>query len=163
MFKINFKGDFKKVETFNDGATIVTLTGRMIIPNFIEDCLPNSVWEWVNNHPSVKVLGANLTQYYCWLIKVQGKSVCAKDDTFDVKTGERIAESRAKIKLYKFMQSMTTQLCEYYYALVYGKQGKAVSNFLHPNDDSLYATNKRYTGLLDHERHHLIKLLQKTV
>lgn len=162
MLKVSFKGDFKRVETLNNKTTVVSLTGKCITPFWFNN-VPRKIWEWAMWHRSVEISetykGKNLVMF----LEVSGKSVCADNDTFDAKMGERIAECRAKIKLYKFMQSLTTQLCEYYYALVYGNQGEAVSNFLHPNDDSLYATYKRYTGLLDHERHHLNELLQKTV
>jgi hypothetical protein len=161
MFKISFKKNFKKVETFNDRATIVTLTGKMILPHFIEDCLPTSIWEWINNHPSVEVSESYLTQYHCLVIKVQGKSVCAEDDTFDAKTGERIAESRAKIRLYKFMQTLMYKLSEYYTKILTGNEYMELIDYY--NNNSLSYTWRKYIELLNHERHHLNELLQKTV
>lgn len=83
-------------------------------------------------------------------------------DIFDVKMGERIAECRAKIKLYKFMQTLTKMLCEYYHGLVFSND-VAINDTDVCSENCLLDTNLRYTELLQHERHHLNRLLQKTV
>ena len=162
MLKVSFKDDFKKVETFNDKVTIVTLTGKILCPNFVSDYLPTKVWEWINHHPSVEVSESFMQSGLYYIIKVSGKSVCANDDIFDIKIGERIAECRAKIRIYKFMQALTKMLYEYYHGIVFGKDAVINDMDICSGDCILYA-NTKYIELLEHERHHLSGLLQKTV
>lgn len=162
MLKVSFKDDFKKVETFNNKATVVTLTGKMLCPAFMADCLPTKVWEWINHHPSVEVSKSCMQSGLYYIIKVSGKSVCANSDTFDVKMGERIAECRAKIKLYKFMQTLTKMLCEYYHGLIFSND-VAINDVDVCSENCLLDANLRYTEFQQQERHHLTELLQKTV
>ena len=164
MLKVSFKDDFKDTIVFQDKVTMVTLTGKVVMPEW-SDQMPHEVTDWLNYHPSVEVDNHwNKNGWFEMTLKASGKAKCHKDDTPNSKLGERIAESRAKIRIYRFMQVLTDKLCAYYYALVYGKQGEATSNFVAPNDQtSLYLANKKYQKLLDHERHHLVELLQKTV
>lgn len=37
-------------------------------------------------------------------ISIIGKAVCSKSDKFDITTGKRIAESRAKLKMFKLLE-----------------------------------------------------------
>lgn len=162
MLKVSFINNFKKVETFNDKATVVTLTGKILCPNFMSDCLPRKVWEWINHHPSVEVSESFMQSGLYYIIKVSGKSVCADDDTFDAKIGERIAECRTKIRIYKFMQTLTKMLCEYYHGLIFSND-VAINDTDVCSENCLLDANLRYTKLWQHERHHLTELLQKTV
>lgn len=159
MLKISFKDDFKKVETFNGKATVVTLTGKTLCPDFMIDCLPNKVWEWIKHHPSVGVSDGFTDNRMYYILKVSGKSVCAEGDTFDAKTGERIAECRAKIKLYKFMKTLAFMLGDYYYNLIYGNTYDIEVSI----KEGLYYVYTRYSELLQHEKHRLNELLQKTI
>ena len=43
----------------------------------------------------------------------KGKSKCSEDDTFDEVTGKRIAESRAKKKLYKYLYNANLYKVKY--------------------------------------------------
>lgn len=115
MLKVSFKDNFKKVQTFNETATVVTLTGRVKIPLWWR-LIPASIEAWAWNHPSVDFED----NYQELIIKVSGKSVCSEHDTFDPVLGERIAESRAKIRLYKFMHTLCTKILLNYYSLIYG-------------------------------------------
>ena len=155
MFKISFKENFKKVKTFNDRVTIVTLKGEIQIPKWFN--IPRCIEEWVYAHPTVDF--GRL--YFNRSIETSGISICAVGDTFDVKIGERIAESRAKIRLYKFMQALIHKLIVYYTKILTGNEYVEIRGG-HSND-SLSCAWRKYTKLLDHERHHLNELLQKTV
>lgn len=163
MFKVSFKDDFMNVLTFQDKITVVTLKGTCLMPDWWEH-IPQEINNWIWTHPSVDVhdcwSGGNLKLF----IEATAKAKCANGDSFDSELGKRIAEARAKIRIYKFMHTLCGKLCAYYYSLVYGKQGEATSNFVAPNDHtSIYLDEKKYKKLLDHERHHLVELLQKTV
>lgn len=158
MFKVSFKDDFKNVLVFQDKVTVVTLTGKIVID--IEH-IPHDIWTWAMEHPSIDISVTYNNERENWILKASGKAKCHTEDTPNPKIGERIAESRAKLRLYKFMMTLTSKLCTYYYAMVYGKQGKATSNFVVPNDQtSLFVTNKKYTGLYVKETQHLDKLLK---
>ena len=161
MLKVSFKDNFKKVETFNNKAMVVTLTGECITPSWFNN-VPRKIWDWARWHPSVEISEGYSNQNLVMIMEVSGKSVCADCDTFDAKMGERIAECRAKIRLYKFMQTLTKMLCEYYHGLVFGND-VAINDIDIYAGDCLLDTNLRYTELLQHERHHLNELLQKTV
>lgn len=159
MFKTSFKEDFKKTEVFNGRATIVTLKGIIRFPKHFIDTIPLSIMDWAYGHPVVEYHDSIDTAY----IIVKGKSVCREGDTFDPVLGERIAESRAKIRIYRFMQVFTEKLCTYYFALIYGKHEKVHNFFALNGNTSLYLANKKYKNLLQHEMHHLTELLQQTV
>lgn len=129
MLKVSFKNNFKKVETFNNKETVVTLTGYCITPLWFNN-VPHKIWEWARWHPSVEISETYSNQNLVMVIKVSGKSVCADGDTFDDKMGERIAESRAKIKLYKFMHTLCKKLMYCYHGYIYGV----------PEDRGIYKT-----------------------
>lgn len=43
----------------------------------------------------------NYCPFNCFQVKVMGHAYCSKDDMYDRKLGERLAESRAKVELYR--------------------------------------------------------------
>lgn len=152
MLKVSFKDDCMKVQTFNNKATVVTIVGELIIPNKLLYVLPPEINKWINDHPAVKA------SYALTNIEVSGKSVCSDEDTFNAETGKRIAESRAKIKLYKFMYRLIDQFCDYYSKLFLGYVG-----FLPTSDtsNSIYAELHKYEALWIKESQHLGKLLEE--
>lgn len=162
MFKVSFKKDCKKVQTFNDRATIVTIVGYMDYPNEIWDCTPTSVTEWLWRHPNadVKVCGGNTFR-----LEFSGKSVCSAEDTFDPVIGERIAESRAKIRLYKFVHTLLHKLYVYYFNIIFGDR-YALCNIEKTAEYSkpggIFEEMGKYKSLLDKETLHLEKLLKET-
>ena len=156
--KVSFKGDYKDVLVFQDKVTVVTLTGKVVMPEWC-DQMPLDVRDWVSRHSSVEVDEHWVKDGVVMTLKASGKAKLHEGDTFDAKTGERIAECRAKIRIYRFMETLTNMLCEYYYGLVYGKE------MLHFREShgGIYADHKKYANLLDHEKHHLVELLQERV
>jgi len=160
MLKVSFKDNFKKVQVFNDKVTTVTLTGIMQCPDFIDDCLPTSVYNWINEHPSVEVSVTYTTNKgLCYIIIVSGKSVCTEGDTFDAKMGERIAESKAKIRLYDFMRTLCLKLMGYYQNILYGSPNTG-SIAIRDNSGGLEAVTNKYINLCHTECRHLAKLLK---
>jgi hypothetical protein len=161
MFKVSFKKDCKKVQTFNDRATIVTIVGYMDYPNEIWDCTPTSVTEWLWSHPrvDVKVCGGSTFR-----LEFSGKSVCSAEDTFDPVIGERIAESRAKIRLYKFVHTLLHKLYVYYFDIIFGDRYALcdigeLADYNKPG--GILEEMDKYKSLLDKETLHLEKLLKK--
>ena len=163
MLKVSFKDNFKKVETFNNKATIVTLTGECITPLWFSS-MPHKIWEWVIWHPSVEVSGTYSNQNLVMVIEVSGKSVCADGDTFNNKMGERIAESRAKIKLYKFMHTLCKKLMYCYHGYIYGVpegRGTYKTATLSDYHGGLQDACKKYAELWVKESRHLGILLNE--
>jgi hypothetical protein len=96
-------------------------------------------------------------------LEFYGKAVCSEDDTFDAETGKRIAESRAKIKLYKFMHTLIVKLYEYYFGLILGSKysSKYISQELDTSENTLFDSMSKYQALLIKESHHLGQLLEE--
>ena len=164
MFKVSFKEDSKKVQTFNDRATIVTLVGQMIIPNGVWAVFPDKVANWMWQHPSVDASWGTCTKEHDVIrLEFSGKSVCTEDDSFDAKIGERIAESKAKIKLYKFLHNLCESIMKYYYGIMYGNAEFDVIRESHTEapKDCLYLTCQKYRELWIKESHHLGELLKE--
>jgi hypothetical protein len=157
MFKVSFKDDYKQVKRL--GNTIeVTLTGTMHLPEAWQ-IIPLKINEWVNwrsyaSSISIDFNVANETM----IIKVIGKSKKHPDDVDNVVIGERLAESRAKIRLYKFMYRLLDQLCNYYRKLLIGYVVVLPASDI-PN--SIYAEFLKYRVLYIKESHHLGKLLEE--
>ena len=163
MLKVSFKDNFKKVQTFNDKETVVTLTGKCITP-FWFNHMPRKIWDWAIWHPSVEISETYSSQNLVMVIEVLGKSVCADDDTFDAKMGERIAESRAKIKLYKFMHTLCKKLMYCYYGYIYGvseDRGTYKTATLSDYHGGLQDACRKYAELLVKESRHLGTLLNE--
>lgn len=157
MLKVSFKDKegcpAKKVEVFNDKATVITLTGVVKAPEWWWK-IPKEIHKWMANHPSVEVydnLLGNVT------VKVIGKSVCSDEDEFNPVFGERIAEARAKKKLYGFMLTLTKKLICYYHNLLYGKFAVKVEG--ETADSCIYKEMEKYSVLYGAELEHLRNLL----
>jgi len=163
MLKVSFKDGFKKVETFNDKVTVVTLTGACITPFWLNN-VPRKIWDWVIWHPSVEISETYSSQNLVMIIKVSGKSVCADNDTFDAKMGERIAESRAKIRLYKFMHTLCKKFMYCYYGYIYGipeDRGTYKTITLSDYHGGLQDACRKYAELWVKESRHLGILLNE--
>lgn len=154
MLKVSFKD--KEVKQFNGGkVTIVTLKGEINIDPL--DCLPNSVRIWmlryINNNE-----GFSTNKYgFDLVINVTGKAVCSEEDTVDKVFGERLAEARAKKKLYRFMANLSKQLFRYYFKILYGFAG--IDNYKENNLDCLESTIDKYEGLWERENGHAKTLI----
>lgn len=169
MFKVSFKGEYKKVQTFNDRATLVTLVGEIKISRRIWIVFLEEITDWILKSQSVKVSWGNPIKGSEGLkLEITGKAVCSEGDTFNEVTGQRIAESRAKIKLYKFICTLCKKLMTSYKKIVYGQADHIIpvynfkeSELKEPAPDCLYVTLKVYEGLLIKEFHHLGGLLKE--
>lgn len=164
MLKVSFKKDCMKVQTFNDRATVVTMVGQMTVPVSLWQIFPEDIAHWMWNHQEIDATwGACNKDKEVIRLEFSGKSVCAEEDIFNAVTGQRIAESRAKIKLYKFMHNLCESLMKYYYAIMYGNAEFDVIRESHMEapKDCLYLTCKKYRELWIKESNHLVELLKK--
>lgn len=159
MLKVSFKSVYggrpaKRIEIFNDKATIVTLTGTIKVPDWWWK-IPKDIYKWMMEHPSVEVFDNVLNNI---TVIVVGKSVCSDEDSFSPVFGERIAEARAKIKLYRFMYNLINKIIAYNKKVLYGNFEVAVRYNEHPLQ-CLYMDAIKYNKLLTAEKEHLNNLL----
>ena len=152
MYKVSFTDDFKKVERFSNKVTKVTLEG------FINDVydensisIPTPIFAWM-----VDNIGQHIN-----IIKMTGTAVRNDKDKDDPVLGERLAEARAKLKIYKFMRTFCHKMLEYYTLELYGT--KASNNTIvikvNPEKDSLFKAYMKYDKLVDVENNHIKQLL----
>lgn len=98
MIKVSSKEpSYKEVKRFNDKVTIVTLTGRMKLPKGLEHAMPYKFMDWIFVHTNPEInyeYGGNMT------IRAKGKAVRSDKDKDNPILAERIAESKAKLKIY---------------------------------------------------------------
>ncbi len=159
MWKVSFKDPmYKKVQKFNDRVTVVTLKGDLKIPMKVMDSMPKKMWDWMakKSNPKVKV--------YHWQgiinITATGKAVRSNEDKDDSVLAERIAECRAKIKLYKFIYTLLMNYTEYYATLLKGKEWSFENTPINDTNCIAYVYNK-YTRLYINERKHLQELMKE--
>lgn len=150
MFKVRFLE--KNVKRFNNGKiTTVQLRGEIKWPYSVDNHL---FWLWMKNYinHNQNIIADGYTAI------VKGKAVCSDEDTVDNVLGERIAEARAKITLYKFMKNLCKKVYMYYRTLLYGHRdiGIGVNK---ENEGSLYQSYLKYNALVDKEEQHLNDLL----
>ena len=164
MFKVSFKDNFKKVETFNDKAIVVTLVGILTYPDRVWGITYYTICNWMYKHSSLDVKWENPhVMDPLFRLEFSGKAICAEEDTFDKVIGERIAESRAKIKLYKFMTTLCSKLLNDLYVKMYGN-GELVrvnENHNEPPKDCIQLAYMKYKNLWSREIEHLNDLLSK--
>lgn len=90
-----------KTQVFNNTVTKVTFYGTLI--NGTGICMPDAIKEFIDTYKGV--------DYICngddYIIVATGISKRNKGDIYNGTIGYRIAESRAKIKLYKFMFNLS--------------------------------------------------------
>lgn len=151
MYKVSFTNDFKKVERFNNKVTKVTLCG--VIRNIYDEelIIPPSISIWMADNMG-RVINS---------IEVTGTAVRNDKDKDDPVLGERLAEARAKLKIYKFMRTFCHKMIEYYTLKLYGT--KASNNTIvikvNPEKDSLFKAYMKYDKLVDVENNHIKQLL----
>ena len=154
MYKVSFTDNFKKVERFNNKATKVTLEG--IINNVYNQnsiSIPTPVFEWM----------ASITGSHINIIKMSGTAVRNNKDKDDPVLGERLAEARAKLKIYKFMKTFCNKMLKYYKLELYGTKSSDIIVKTDPeelsNNDSLLKAYMKYDKLVDVENTHIKQLL----
>lgn len=97
----------KKFHYKND-VTLCDLTAD--IPNVI-DHVSNDIKCWALYHPFVEVLYVNPK---ILKVKVIGATTLHKSDTYDKKVGTKVAECKAMSALYRFCNTLTHKLEDYY-------------------------------------------------
>jgi hypothetical protein len=154
MIKVSFK-ESKEVQKFNDKVTLVTLYGKTKYCGKI-NFLPMEIVKWVHTHPIVDNISFGLGSIH---IKATGKTVRSDADKDNPILAERIAESRAKIKVYKFMHTLCNKLYKYYCKVAFGQIDFVPAYYV---SGSLYRELQKYYSLLLKESLHLEDLIEES-
>lgn len=154
MYKVSFTDDFKKVERFNNKVTKVTLKGTIKNAWALDDLnIPQSIYDWMRNN-NCKDLDT---------LEVSGIAIRSDNDKDDPVLGERLAEARAKLKIYKFMRTFCHKMLKYYALKLYGITTNSAITLRaidqESYDDSLQKAYKKYSKLVDVENTHIKQLL----
>lgn len=155
MIKLSFDkkltGEPIKTQVFNNTVTKVTITG-VIIEN-LGIYTPKMVENFIKEYPGVKA-------YYLRgmsIITATGVSKKILGDTYNKVLGYRIAESRAKIKLYRFMLNLCKKYVEVVSHILFGTSN--ISFDYEYKIDSVSGDIIKYQELLDTEMEHLNNLI----
>ena len=97
--------------------------------------------------------------FYSGYIHAIGVSKKNESDEYDEVLGYRIAESRAKIKIYKTMYKLTKALLSSLRSYCFADRAMVPSK---PDSDCLIITVGKYKALLDKEQIHLNTLTHGT-
>lgn len=154
MYKVSFTDDFKKVERFSNKVTKVTLKGTIKNIYALDDLnIPQPICDWMRDN-NCKDLNT---------IEVAGTAIRNDKDKDDPVLGERLAEARAKLKIYKFMRTFCHKMLKYYALKLYGiKTNNTITvkaSEQESYDDSLLKAYKKYDRLVDVENTHIKQLL----
>lgn len=161
MFKVSFKENpqfpVKKVQRFNDDrVTVVTLKGVTQVPVFLQYYIPRKVFDWTSTLKNVDVEFVMSKMS----ITVTGKSICSKEDKVDKILGDRIAEARAKLHLYKFMMHFLDMVWSYFMEQLCGTATiKCIANEKDVNKEHISEAVNKYWRLYKDEQKHLNILL----
>lgn len=162
MWKVSFNKDtYKKVEVFNDKATVVTLTAKVVVPKKFAKHVPLEIfdWMWKHNNPKVRYVDPP----YTIELQAKGKTVRSEEDENKPMLAERLAECRAKMAIYKFMLTFIEQYERYYMDILFGK-GKTIyptKDSDEPSKDSVEGADDRFAKLWDREYKLCIKLQEE--
>lgn len=149
MYKVSFDPKtFKKVEHFNNRTTKVTLTGNIDWDMSIL-FMDGPIKKWIMHHESIFLRWGSQT------ITVSGRTTCHSTDTFDPVLGERIAESKAKVRLYRYMCVLLSKI-----AAQYKKELGISCRSKTARADSVLGAYQKYIRLHQLERRHLKELMQ---
>lgn len=164
MIKVRFDVDnAKEVHYFNDKVVTVTLTGRITEDSFND--FPFSIIEsmYLSDNPRFYHSVANNSE----IVTVQGKAMKTDGDSFDPVVGERIAEGRAKLKLYNTIKSIAKKYIQYHMETIMGKNDEEridwvnilSHNYSYPC--SIMQDYIKYEKLATKEREHLEELIEQ--
>lgn len=147
MFKVSFKDAPKnpsKTVVVTGRKVSVLLLGTMVLPDFWHK-MPDEIIEWLSYDTHFVAWDEDIATNTIHL-KVVGHALCHENDLFDYTFGERLAESRAKQKMYDFFAGLCNKLCNYYVKLLSGENG-------------VHQDLNKYNSLLQKEKKHELKLL----
>ena len=157
VFKVSFKDSPKNQSKFavvSGKKVAVRISGTVSLPE-IWKYIPEGIIRWMTEEQNF-ISGDEDIANNVFHIHADGFARCHEEDKFDYIFGERLAEARAKYKIYKFFYKFTCKLCDYYDNLLFGSGGVA-----NDGEGSCLAQDvKKYEALCIREAHHISELLK---
>jgi hypothetical protein len=155
LFKVSFKETDKnpsRVVNKYGRKTVVVLKGSVRLPEFWKH-VPEGITDWISCQESVEIY-ENMAENTL-VIFSEGKSKCHADDRYDSILGERIAEARAKYRMYHFFYKLISRLYDYYNTLLFGEVGVVDSG----SGNCLMQDAVKYDEMCKKEMSHIVELL----
>ena len=158
VFKVSFKDSLKnptKVAVVTGKKVAIMINGTVELPEFFKH-IPDSIVNWMTEEQKC-ISGEEDIATNTFHVKATGVAKCHEEEKFDYVFGERLAEARAKYKIYKFFYDLTTKLYDYYNMILFGDESVAESG---GSGSCLAKDIKKYEGLCIREAHHISELLK---
>ena len=157
VFKVSFKDSPKnqsKIVVVSGKKVAVRICGTVSLPKFWK-YIPDEITEWITDGQNW-VGGEEDIAKNVFHIHANGFARCHEGDKFDYIFGERLAEARAKYKIYKFFYDLTCKLYDYYNRILFGDE-----EVVDMGKGSCLAQDiKKYEALCIREAHHIGELLK---
>lgn len=157
LFKVSFKDSPKnpsKVTVVTGKKVAVMISGTVSLPEFFKH-IPEEIVTWMTDEQKL-ISGEEDIATNTFHVKASGIARCHEEEEFDYKFGERLAEARAKLKIYKFFYSLCKRLLEYYHKILYGGGSEVNGNC----KNCLAADFMKYKALYLRESQHIEELLK---
>ena len=83
------------------------------IPDNNMNLIPDSILKWVDSYEGVKVVPYENGIF----VAAWAETNCSEKDVYDLNRGARIAESKAKAKIYRFLRRYSEYMSNYFETL----------------------------------------------
>jgi hypothetical protein len=157
VFKVSFKDGPKdpcKYAVVSGRKVGIVVSGTVVFPEFWKN-VPDEIIDWMRGQNHL-ISGDEDIATNTFHLKAVGFARCHEDDKFDYVFGERLAEARAKYKIYKFFYGLTCKLYDYYRRILFGDE-----EVVDMGKGSCLAQDiKKYEALCIREAHHIGELLK---
>lgn len=138
-------------------ATISRISARCVINQKYRKLFTPEIERYINNYYNYSPNTSKIIDGNTIVICCLGESDCMPEDTFDMYIGGKISQSKAKIKIYRFMKNLCKKIITEFMPLITGTD--IATTFYYKN--SIIADYKRYEFLETNERIYLKKLIKK--
>lgn len=143
-----------------DRITKVSIRGTVSLPKFWRN-VPREILEWMESHEHVETYESLVSDEL--IIKAEGYSTCHEEDVYDGELGRKIAESRARKRIYGFMYTLCKKLEIYYRDIIFGNYE---ISFVSPHDTApkscVFSSICKYHFLFNKETDYLNSLINES-
>ena len=80
------------------------------IPVAKMDLIPEHILRWIHNYEGIKAVPYTKGIF----VASWAETTCSANDTYDFKRGSRIADSKAKAKIYRFIRRYAEYMADYF-------------------------------------------------
>lgn len=138
--------------------TAIAMSGYCYINPKYQNLFTPKIERWINNYFDQTTNGAKIINGEVITLFCISESKCMTGDKFDKRLGEKIARSKSKIKIYRFMKNLCDKIISEFMLLL---NGHDFVTTISPNRDSIFNDYIKYQDLETEERIYLKKLINK--